>query len=112
MTRHNEWLGLAAHRSTEHSWTLGVVFEQYCRLENIPRAELATLLGCSLDSLAWLSLCRRPAADRFADDVSRLSERYSIDPSKLALVVRRIDVVGALRPQAIQNGHEPGGATA
>lgn len=91
MTPQNEWLALAAHRSTEHPWTLGLVFEEYCRLENIPRAELATLLGCSLDSLDWLSLCRRPAANRIGDDASRLSERFSIDPSKLALVVRRID---------------------
>lgn len=106
MTPKTEWLDLAARRSIEHRWTFGVVFEEYCRIEGITRAELVALLGCSLDSLNWMSLCRRPAADRFADDVATISRRFHVDASKLVYIVRRVDVVGALRQPTISREDE------
>jgi hypothetical protein len=101
-----EWLDVAARRSGEHPWTLGVIFEDYCRIEGITRADLAAFLGCSVDSLAWMSLCRRPAADHFADDVSKISERFNADASKLAHIVRRVDVLGAMRQPTIPREDE------
>ena len=101
-----KWLDMAARRSTEHPWTLGAAFEEYCQLEGVTRDDVATLLGCSLDSLAWLSLCRRPPADRFANDVSRISERFHVDATRLAQIVRRVDVVGALRQPTISREDE------
>jgi hypothetical protein len=106
MTPHTDWLDLAARRSAEYRWTLGLVFEEYCSIEGITRTDLAALVGCSLDSLAWMSLCRRPAADRFVDDVSKISDRFNVDASTLAHIVRRVDVVAALQQPTVSQEDE------
>jgi hypothetical protein len=53
-----------------------------------------------------MSLCRRPAADHFADDVSKICERFSVDASKLTHIARRVDVVEALRQPTISREDE------
>jgi hypothetical protein len=106
MTRTSNWLDLAARRSTERPWTLGAALDEYCRNEAITRKQLSTFLGCSLDSLASLSLCRKPAPDRFAEDVAKIAARFQVDASKLAQIVRRVDVVAALRQPTISREEE------
>ena len=91
------WLERAVSRSAEHLWMLGSVLDEYCRIEVITRDELASFLGCNADVLAWLSLCRKPAADRFAEDIVKIAERFELDASKLAQVVRRVEIVTVLR---------------
>ncbi len=97
MTTTPKWLEQAARRGTERPWTLGAALVEYCRDEGLTREQLSSLLGCSLQSLEWLSLCRRPALEQFADDVSKISERFHIDASRLAQIVRRVDAVVVLR---------------
>jgi transcriptional regulator with XRE-family HTH domain len=97
MTMTPRWLEHAARQSAERLWTLGSALDEYCRMEGLTREQLSTGLGCSVDSLAWLSLCRRPAPDHFAEDISKIAERFQIEASKLAEIVRRVDVVAALR---------------
>jgi len=97
MTTTPSWLRRAQSRSTEHSWALGSVLDQYCRIEALTGDQLAALLGCSVDSLAWLALCRKPSPEHFMDDVTKVAERFHIDGAKLAGIIRRVDVVTVLR---------------
>ncbi len=97
MTKTPRWLEQAARRGSERPWTLGAVLSEYSRYEGLTREQLSSLLSCSLDSLAWLSLFRRPAPERFAEDVSKIAERLQINASKLAQIVRRVDAVAVLR---------------
>ncbi len=97
MTKTPRWLEQAARRGSERPWTLGAALDEYCRNEELTREQLSSLLGCSLDSLAWLSLCRRPAPEQFAEDISKIAERFEIDASKLAQIVRRVDAIAVLR---------------
>lgn len=97
MTKTPSWLDHAARHSSERPWTLGAVLEEYSRVEGVTRAETASFLGCDVDSLAWLSLCRKPAPDRFLEDVSRIAERFQIDGFKLAQLIRRVDAIVVLR---------------
>jgi hypothetical protein len=90
------WLKTAARRSVEHAWMLGHVFEKYRQFENKSPEELATQLGCSLETLAWLSLCRRPDEERFAEDLSVIAERFNVDPNGLAEIIRHVESLGAL----------------
>lgn len=99
------WLERASRRSSEHPSTLGAVLDEYCRTEGVDREQLAAILGCSLNSLDWLSLCGRPDPERFAEDVTRIAERFQIEPPRLARVVRRVDVVAILR-RATHAEHE------
>ena len=97
MTNKPKWLKRAAHRSSEHSWTLGAALDEYCRTEGLTREQLSLLLGCNTELLAWLSLCRKPRFDHFADDIARIAERFQIDATKLAQMMRRVDAISALR---------------
>ncbi len=97
MTKTPRWLEHAARRSSERAWTLGAALDEYRRNEGLTREQLSSLLGCSLDVLAWLSLCRGPGPEQFAEDVSKIADRFQIDASKLAQIVRRVDAVAVLR---------------
>jgi len=97
MTTAPRWLAHAARRGSQRPWTLGAVLDEYCRNEKLTREQLASFLDCGPESLAWLSLCRRPVPDQFAEDVARIAERFHIDPAKLAQIVRRVDAVAVLR---------------
>lgn len=97
MTTNPRWLGEAARRGSERAWTLGSVLNIFCSTEGATREQVASLLGCSLDSVAWLSLCRKPRPDHFADDVARIAGRFQIEGSNLAQLIRRVDAIAALR---------------
>jgi hypothetical protein len=97
MTTRPSWLDRAVVRGSERTWTLGSVFSEYCRTEGLTREQLSSLLGCDIDSLAWLSLCHRPAPEQFAEDIAKIVERFQIDGSKLARLLRQVDALSALR---------------
>jgi hypothetical protein len=105
MTTTPRWLERAARSGSERPWTMGSVLEEYCASEGVTRQHLAALLGCSSESLAWLSLCRRPGPEQFAEDVNKIAERFQIEPAKLAQIVRRVDAVAVLRrPRDVEEG--------
>jgi len=91
-----KWLNAAARRSGQHTWTLGYVFEKYCKYQGRSAEQLAEYLGCSVEVLAWLSLCRRPDEDRFAEHLKVIADRFSLDAYRLATVVRRVEVLDVL----------------
>jgi hypothetical protein len=96
MTKQLDWLGHAAERARSESWTLGRLLSRCCELEGISEADVATELGCTLDTLRWIYLCRIPSQSRFSDDVGRVAERFGLEPRRLAALVRRADAVAAL----------------
>jgi len=91
------WLASAAVESANHGWALGSVLKQYQEIEELTSQELADDLGCSPTTLRWICLCRRPAKNRFAEDVSQIAARFNIDLSRLVAALRRVEVVSALR---------------
>lgn len=95
-----EWIELAASRSRRHAWALGGLLEAYCRLEDNRAEALAEYLGCTLDTLNRLSLCRRPDDDDLTSYVSRLGERFAFDRDRLVAVLRHAMVVGAMHGDA------------
>ncbi|WP_437303833.1 hypothetical protein [Sorangium sp. So ce388] len=107
MTKAPEWLDRASRRSSECAWTLGAALDEYCRTEGKTREQLAALLGCSVDLLDWLSLCRRPDPERFAEDITAIAERFQIGGPRLAQIIRRVDVVAVLRRGTHEENKEP-----
>ena len=100
MTTAPDWLGLAAQRSAERSFTLGLLLREFSQVERLSREQLASLLSCEVETLDWLSLCYRPLPERFGEDVSRIAERFQIDPTQLAQLIRRAEAVAAVRRTA------------
>jgi hypothetical protein len=97
MKKNPKWLETAAVRSSDYSWTLGSVLKDYCNLEQLAQADLANYLCCDMDVLHWLSLCRNPRPDHFAEDVGCIAKKFRLDTSKLASIVRRVEVIKGLR---------------
>lgn len=91
-----KWLKVAAQRSGQHTWTLGYIFEQYRKHERKSAEELAEDLGCPLEMLDWLSLCRRPDEEHFAEHLERIEKRFAVEPYRLAAVIRRVEVLDVL----------------
>ncbi len=102
-----KWLKVAARHSGQHTWTLGYVFEQYRKHEGKSAEELAADLGCSLEMLDWLSLCRRPDEEHFAEHLELIEKRFAVEPSRLAAVLRRVEVLDAL-PTSREEGDDVG----
>lgn len=91
-----EWLKAAAQRSAHEAWMLGHVFEKYRELEGRSAEQLAVELGCSLEVLQWLSLCRRPEGEKFTEQVDAIVKRFALDPLRLIAVIRHVEVMDAL----------------
>ncbi len=91
-----KWLKAAAQRSGQHTWTLGYVFEQYRKYEGKSLEELAAELNCPLETIDWLSLCRRPDEERFAEQLDMIEKRFAVEPYRLAAVIRRVEVLDVL----------------
>jgi hypothetical protein len=92
-----EWIEAAARRSRDHAWALGGLLDTYCRLEDTGTEALAEHLGCTLDTLNRLSLCRRPEGDDLPAYVTRLSERFRFDQVRFVAVLRHALVVSSMR---------------
>ena len=87
-----------AARAAGEPFFLASLLAAYARSEGLDDAGLAAALGCPPGELTMLRLCRAPDTESpdFWDDVTRIAERFGIDPDRLAHVVKRGRVVGRL----------------
>jgi hypothetical protein len=89
-------LAYAANRAQAHPHYLGWVLAQYSKLENIAEPDLAKILGTTSHDLARLSLCLRPRADHFTEDVEHISATFNLDTGRLAQIVRFVESMEAM----------------
>jgi hypothetical protein len=70
---------------------LAAALAEYARSEHLEDTGLATRLGCSVETLTHLRLCRMPRAQTplFWQDVEQIAQRFSIEADLLADVARR-----------------------
>ncbi len=95
----SERLAAFARRVADDPFFLASALRDYAQSEGLDDAGLAARLGCSAETLDRLRLCRRPRPEpaEFRADVDRIAERFGVDPTALAEVVRRADVLAELR---------------
>lgn len=95
----SEPLADLAARAAGDPFFLGFTLAEYARAEGLADDRLATHLGCPVEGLTMLRLCRapRPDPDGFRADVERVAERFGADPGSLAAVVRQVEGVIRLR---------------
>jgi transcriptional regulator with XRE-family HTH domain len=94
-----EWLEQAARRSQSETWMLGNTFERYREFEGCSQEELAKELGCTVEVLHWLSLCRHPEGQDFNEQVAAIANRFAVELLPLVQVLRRVEVMNALSRQ-------------
>ncbi|AGC46279.1 hypothetical protein MYSTI_04991 [Myxococcus stipitatus DSM 14675] len=92
-----DWLEAAARRSSLEPWTLGHTFERYRDLESRTPKQLADELGCTEEQVKWMALCHCPQDEGFAEQVAQLAKRYEVDLRQLTRILRRVQVMEALR---------------
>jgi hypothetical protein len=78
---------------------LAGLLADFARSEDMTDEMLAAHLGCPLDELPRLKLCRAPRQDRsgFREDIDRLTEHFHLDPQALVEAVLRGQVAQDLR---------------
>jgi hypothetical protein len=84
-------LDALARRAEHESFFLAAVLAAYARAERLDDAALAGALGCAMEQLVPLRLCRAPRCDAggFREDVERIASGLQLDAERLAEVVRR-----------------------
>lgn len=85
-----KWLGPAAARSSQETWTLGHAFLQYRTKKHLTEEGLAHELGCTVETLRYLSLCRRPEGAKFAQHIAAIAERFPVSAEMLKAILREI----------------------
>jgi hypothetical protein len=92
-------LARAALRAGAQPFFLASILQAYQTANSLDDGAFADLLGCDLNDLPRLALCRRPAADSqtFAADIVHLAGRFQLDGDQLAAVIRQIDALQALQ---------------
>ncbi len=91
----------AVQRAVSHEFFLAGVLREYQQSNQLDDNALAELLGCQLNDLLRLALCRRPATGRnaFLQDIEHLAQRFHLHGNQLAIVIRQVDSLRALRQQ-------------
>jgi hypothetical protein len=81
---------------------LASALAEYARSEHLDDTGLAGRLGCSLETLTHLRLCRMPReeAPLFWKDIEEIAQRFSLEAELLAEVVRRGQSLFHLRNDA------------
>jgi hypothetical protein len=87
---------------------LAFALAEYARSERLDDAGLAERLGCTVDTLTHLRLCRMPReqAPAFWQDVEQIAQRFSLAPEGLADVVRRAHALFHLRRHTSEKQHD------
>jgi hypothetical protein len=91
-----------ARRVADDPFFLAPALAAYARSEGLSDEALAARLGCPVNQLSRLRLCRRPREEpeQFREDIARVAEAFSIDADVLAAAVRRADALAAFRDAA------------
>jgi hypothetical protein len=91
-------LDALARRVEGDPFFLAALLRVYATSEGLDDAALASALGCRVEVLTGLRLCRAPRGEGegFRADVARIAGHFSLDEARLVGVVRRGQVLQAL----------------
>jgi hypothetical protein len=78
---------------------LAFALAAFARSERLDDTALAARLGCAVETLSHLRLCRTPRAQAplFWQDVERIAQRFSVSADVLAEIARRGQSLAQLR---------------
>lgn len=98
-----------ARRVAQDPFFLACPLAEYARSERLDEAALAARLGCRVEDLTRLRLCRAPRAGEvdFKTDVTAIATSFGIDIATLARAIRYGEGLARLR-EAARLASEPG----
>lgn len=80
-------LSRLARRVEDDPFFLASALRDYARDNGIGAQALADRLGCAVETLPQLALCRRPVPATFDHDIATIAARFGIDPRVLTIIV-------------------------
>jgi hypothetical protein len=85
----------AAQRAVSSPFFLARILKEYQQAHHLDNEALAMFLGCHVDDLPRLALCRRPAQEQqaFVHDIDHLAQRFHLHADQLAAIVRQVDTL-------------------
>src|SRR5579884_3234088 len=85
----------AAHRA----FYVANAIATFQEARSFDEGQLLRYLGCSMETLNRLRLCRRPDAEspEFQSDVRRIADAFAVDPTPLLSILREAASVDAMR---------------
>lgn len=95
-----------AMRVADDPFFLARPLAEFARSEGLDDGGLAAKLGCRMDDLAAIRLCRAPRPDpgEFRSDIEAVAARFGIEPPKLAAAVRLGQSLAHLRETKLSDG--------
>jgi transcriptional regulator with XRE-family HTH domain len=87
-----------ARQASMRPFFLGYAFERIATQQGYSEKDIASSLGCDIQTLIRLRLCRAPdvSAPTFIDDVQQIAERYSIDWATLLSLVKEALIIDVM----------------
>ena len=101
----------AAQKFAESPAFVGYWLEVYRDREGLELPALAAHLGCPIETVQHLSLCRQPRADQWAVDTAEIARRYGIDRDRLADLLLDAEAYAVIRQPAPTSTRALGGST-
>jgi hypothetical protein len=102
----SERIAALARRAQDDPFFLASALADYAQSEELDEGGLAAMLNCSIETLNRLRLCRRPALGSESSwaDFARIATRFGVEAEVIAEMVRRSDVLVALRSEGAGTG--------
>jgi len=98
----HRYLVRAAARAEGDPFFIGFALAAYRDLAGFDDRQLGTWLGCPLQNLPRLALCRRPDGESamFGDEVQRIARYVEVEAGRLAQLLRAVENVEAMQGAA------------
>lgn len=84
-----------AEKAKQRKFFLSSTFSIFQSAHGINDEELSQILGCSIDDLNRLALCRKPNSEilSFKEEVEQISNSFSVDKVRLAQIIKEVDSI-------------------
>ncbi len=92
-----EAIGRLSQRLENDPFFLASVLHSYVISQGIDATSLAQQLGCDVQALGIIGICRRPNLENFRSDVFQIAQRFNLNVEALAEIVRHVDSLKILR---------------
>jgi hypothetical protein len=88
-----------AHRLENDPFFLACPLKLFATSAHLVEEQMAEKLGCSVETLILVRLCRAPSAEpgQFQKDITRIAARYRVDANALTQAVRQGQAIYCMR---------------
>ena len=96
---HIDILRFAAERAADEPSFFACALREYRDMFGLNHLSLAKKLGCTLDGMTRLALCRRPnlSAPKWREDLEKVANYVRVDAGLLLHLLREVDALTAMK---------------